>query len=465
MNLFFFLFNIVLVSSFINIPFGPKFKISTYENKKSIIINNQNETIQNQKNYETIQKINGFYGLIGPDINIKSVSNIYELFTADGLIQGLFFENGNITYVKNFIRTEKLLYEEENGKIPKNNMNQVLFEIFNKINLLPNLLGVANTALFKINNQIYALYERDFPYELNIDFEEKAINTISKKTIKAIPHFSAHSKYDSIKKTIQTLDYNILTNSVSYYELTTNFNIIKHKNVKMKYLPIIHDFWSLNNSIIIIDSPLFMNFGKLFNSQMPVILNQDKNSIIRVLNKKTLDVSEYQCNESFYMFHYANCRENETHIDIFASLYDAIDFSELNIKGNYRQISINKESKKATIIKNTILEAMDLEFPVLFGNKTLFRSMKNKINNGFVVCDDLNIEKEIIFEDRFIAGEPSIINIDGVFHLICFCFKVNNNKNSYLLIINLNTYEEVEIALEESITLGFHSIFIENNNS
>ena len=232
----------------------------------------------------------------------------------------------------------------------------------------------------------------------------------------------------------------------------------------MKYIPIIHDFFSLNNSIIILDSPLFMNFGKLFNSSMPIMLNQEKNSIIHVVNKNTLISTEYECNESFYMFHYANCRENETHIDIFASLYDTIDFSELNIKGNYRQISINKESKRATIIKNTILENIDLEFPVSFGGKTLFRSMKNKINNGFVVCEDLNIEKEIIFEDRFIAGEPSIINIDGVFHLICFCFKVNNNKNSYLLIINLTTYEELEIDLDEPIKLGFHSIFIENNN-
>ena len=450
MNLFFFLLNITLVTSFINLPFGLKFQISDYENKKNIIINPENNGI--------IQKINGFYGLIGPDINIKNVNNIYELFTADGLIQGVFFENGNLTYVKHFIRTDKLLYEEKNGKIPKNNMNQILFEIFNKVNLLPNLLGVANTALFKINNKIYALYERDFPYELNIDFEQKIINTISKKNIKEIPHFSAHSKFNPLKKTIETIDYNILTNSVSYYELTTNFNIIKHKKIKMKYIPIIHDFFSLNNSIIILDSPLFMNFGKLFNSSMPIMLNQEKNSIIHVVNKNTLISTEYECNESFYMFHYANCRENETHIDIFASLYDTIDFSELNIKGNYRQISINKESKRA------ILENIDLEFPVSFGGKTLFRSMKNKINNGFVVCEDLNIEKEIIFEDRFIAGEPSIINIDGVFHLICFCFKVNNNKNSYLLIINLTTYEELEIDLDEPIKLGFHSIFIENNN-
>ena len=237
MNLFFFLLNITLVTSFINLPFGLKFQISDYENKKNIIINPENNGI--------IQKINGFYGLIGPDINIKNVNNIYELFTADGLIQGVFFENGNLTYVKHFIRTDKLLYEEKNGKIPKNNMNQILFEIFNKVNLLPNLLGVANTALFKINNKIYALYEREFPYELNIDFEQKIINTISKKNIKEIPHFSAHSKFNPLKKTIETIDYNILTNSVSYYELTTNFNIIKHKKIKMKYIPIIHDFFSL----------------------------------------------------------------------------------------------------------------------------------------------------------------------------------------------------------------------------
>jgi C1A family cysteine protease len=37
--------------------------------------------------------------------------------------------------------------------------------------LLPNIIGRANTALININKNVYALFEGDNPYLLNIDFE------------------------------------------------------------------------------------------------------------------------------------------------------------------------------------------------------------------------------------------------------------------------------------------------------
>ena len=61
-----------------------------------------------------VNKINGFYGLIGPDVNMSTVNNLFDLFIGDGNIQGVFFDKGNITMIKHFVRTDKLLYEERN---------------------------------------------------------------------------------------------------------------------------------------------------------------------------------------------------------------------------------------------------------------------------------------------------------------------------------------------------------------
>jgi carotenoid cleavage dioxygenase-like enzyme len=46
----------------------------------------------------------------------NNLDNLYDLFTGDGVIQGVFFEKGELTFVKHFVRTEKLEYEEKNGK-------------------------------------------------------------------------------------------------------------------------------------------------------------------------------------------------------------------------------------------------------------------------------------------------------------------------------------------------------------
>jgi hypothetical protein len=264
---------------FIKYPFGPKFLIKEKEINKKI------EYKLSKKEQNIVNKINGVYAIIGPDINIKNVSSIFNLFVGDGNIQSIFFNNGELTFVKHYIRTEKLLYEEENGRLPTDAASMFLFDVLNKLNLFPNVLGLANTAILAITNKSYALYERDKPYLIDIDFEKKEINTIKKMNIPAIHYFSGHSKFN---KTIDTIDYHLNTNCVMYHELTENFTSIKNKSIGMEYLPIVHDFFKLNNKIIIADCPIVIDFRNFFQKSLPVVLDKKKRTIINILDKETM---------------------------------------------------------------------------------------------------------------------------------------------------------------------------------
>lgn len=147
---------------------------------------------KNFKKQNVVKNINGFYGLIGPDINVhnfKNITSLHDLFSGNGIIQGVFFDKGKITFVKHLIRTEKLIFEEKYGKIPKDPLIILLFFIFNKIDLLPNIMGVSNTAFININNKIYTLFERDYPYLIDINFNNKTINTVGKQKIKNLEYF------------------------------------------------------------------------------------------------------------------------------------------------------------------------------------------------------------------------------------------------------------------------------------
>ena len=436
---------------FWNIPLGNKFNIKSREIKQKI---HYKLPYHDQ---EIINKINGFYGMIGPDINITTITNLYDLFIGDGNIQGIFFNNGELTFIKHFIRTDKLVYEEKNGRIPDNHMVKALFSVLSKVRVLPNIMGLANTALMDINNNIYALYERDSPYLINIDFQKKSIDTIRKVDIDSVSHFSAHSKF--LDK-VETIDYDIMTNSVNYFELNQNLTIAKRVNIKMRYLPVIHDFWVTPKKIVLVDSPLKIDIDNLFTKPVPVILDKTQHTKIHIINKADSKIDTFTSNESFYIFHYSAYNETENFIDIYASLYDELDFSQLNISGKYRMIHIDKTTKNVTIEKRIQLEQLDLDFPKTYQNKVVFRSIENRIINGFVVCDKLKVEKQICFENRFICGEQAIKMIDNIPYLISFAFDTQNNNKSYLIVINLINYKIIEIPFEIPLNIGFHSIFL-----
>jgi hypothetical protein len=442
-------------------------------------VNNINEKLNlnlpfKQKNI--ISQINGFYGLIGPNINMEnSIDSLYDLFIGDGVIQGVFFENGNLTYVKHLIKTEKILYEEKFGTLPKNNNLLTIFFMFlNKLKLFPNVMGIANTAILNIKkcgnnseniNNNYALFERDYPYLLDIDFKNKDVKTIKKININSLSHFSGHSKITS-NGNIETIDYQIVNNIVKYALMDDNFKKICGAQFKFKYLPVIHDFFSNDDSLILIDSPLLIDFTQDIQNKMPVFLDNNKNTFIYVYDKKNKKYESYSCETGFYTFHYGDVKNKKDTIEIFISMYDELNFTNVNIKGKYRMIEINKNTKQVSIHKNNEIEKYNLDFPIRFNDKTILRNFENRRINGFIITRNLSIYKKILFENKNICGEHNIININKIPYLIFFNIeedKIKKINKNLLTLINLKNYEIIDIEIQNKLNLGFHSIFLHNS--
>lgn len=457
MKIIFFLLHIIIpvYTFFWKLPFGKRFSILDKEIRKPI------EYRVSVKQKKIINKFSGFYGLLGPDINITNVNNMFDLFTGDGIIQGIFFDKGELVFIKHMIRTDKLLYEMENGRIPNNHFMKLLFTMGDKIGVLPNILGLANTAFMNIGSRYFALYERDVPYEISIDFHNKAVSTLKKcDEIKEIEHFSAHTKVSNI---IETIDYHVATNKVSYYQLDENLDILLKRDFSTTNMPIIHDIICTPDKVILMDSPIIMDMPYLLSKPAPVILNKKGRTWIHILNKNDNSIDRFSMKESIYVFHYAGYKETEDYINIYASQYEDLDFSDLNIKGKYRMIQIDKHTKQTTIIKNDALENLDIEFPVVYEDKVVFRSIKNNVSNGFIICKGLQIIKKLEYENRCFSGEPAIQMIEKVPYLISFSYGLLDKEKSFLVIINMHTYEVIEIPLYVPISIGFHSAFFPRN--
>jgi hypothetical protein len=127
-------------------------------------------------------KITGFYGLIGPNVDRKKINSFFDLFIGDGIIHGVFIENGKIIPVKHLVETEKILYEKKNHKLSKNFMMLPFYIILNKLNLMPNVMGLSNTAFLdnklpisQDKKYILTTCEMDKPYMVELDFMNKNI--------------------------------------------------------------------------------------------------------------------------------------------------------------------------------------------------------------------------------------------------------------------------------------------------
>jgi hypothetical protein len=299
---------------------------------------------------------------------------------------------------------------------------------------------------------------------MNIDFKNKTIATQKKMDIQGISTFSAHSKYNSREHIIETIDYNIFTNTVKYSCLNETMHLINQTEITTNYLPLIHDFASVGEHIIIVDSPIIIQVNDIINTKTPVKLHEQQETYIHIINRRTFSQRTVRVPSSFYIFHYADYKETENQIVLYASMYEAVDFSKFDLAGKYRRIIIDKRSDTVKIEGSPNIEKYNLDFPLRYDNRVVLCNNANRTMNGFVICEGLKVIKTLFLENKSICGEPVITYNKNVPYLLAFANEngLYNSGQSILLIINLRTFKVIEIVIDENITFGFHSIFLKN---
>jgi hypothetical protein len=324
-------------------------------------------------------------------------------------------------------------------------------------------MGVANTAFMKSNDRIFALFERDLPYEISVDHDKQTVNTLGKITTPSITHFSGHSRFENER--IKTMAYNVLEKKVEYREFDDDFILKRSIDFKTTYLPIIHDFITTDsNTVLFTDAP----FKITTSFKNPVVFDMNQTTIFHI--KKRNILYKIDTNESIYIFHYGPVKETPTTLEFYAAAYENIDFSKIDISGKYRKFNICLRTGKVAIDKNPDLEKYNLDFPVKCDQYTLLRNldMKNRRINGFLLCDGFSICDSFFFEDRSFCGEPVIIDtISGEKYMAVFAYNQTDNYLVLIRILETGQFDKdfIEIPVHENIGPGFHSAFFSSGGS
>jgi hypothetical protein len=434
--------------------------------------------IPNQKYVETSEP-KQFLGMIGPNLYPHTVKTLFDLFTGDGIIQGIFINGENITFTTHLIDTEKRI--EENMDIPQQETHErkgIIMTMFRYFLYLiglnkTNNLGAANTSILPLSTPVdenttaaYALFERDNPYLLHFYHNTSTISTVGR--VKTPHYLSGHSKKinTSDGPAIESIDYHIFTKQVMYYTITENLTeIISKVHIKTKYIPIIHDFLSTKDNIVIIDSPLVFDFSKLICGKLPIRFDKTLPTFIHVVHKNTGHITTYKLPSAFYVFHFAKYIESYEQLEIYAPLYDDIDFDDINISGKYRKIVIDRLHKTAYVCNNIKTEQYNLDFPVedTLGNIILRNIERRKINGFVKVNDKMAITQKWMFDDIFFCGEPIAVRLNNKNGLIAFGNNdLTNDANTSLpgglVLLNMEDGTMVKISVNDSLTMGFHTV-------
>ena len=454
-----------LLSLFVN-----PFLIKEFTPIKSEINKQINYTIPLFKT-NLLTKVNGFYGQIGPNPMYYNNTDDYHLFDGNGMIQGVFINNSKITFTNHWVRTEKFEYEKKTKKkIPirmdnilkrKNILLTPFYILLNKLNMFPNYIGTANTALWQLGNNFYALHERDNPYQIGINFINNTIETVNKVNIKGIEYFTAHPK--KYKNFTYFCSYNTFRPVVEIHEINENLEIVNTKLINTKYVNMVHDIVVTNDYIIFIDMPFQFNINNIFNEKMPFYFDKKFNNSIVLVNRNLLNITTIECNESFFAFHYDTSYEDTDNIYINLVMHNDFDLDLSTFKNTtnyskYRKLVINKKTFNYYFEKNSYFEDYNLEFPVSNNIYSVLTIFGDKLDmNGFMIIKDFKCKKKHLLFNRKLYAEPSITNTNCV-----ICFTYDDKFNNYLYVYDIDSNTDLEIKLDINLIKGFHSIFIKN---
>jgi len=385
----------------------------------------------------------GFYGIVGPNLPIASIHSLYSLFSGNGIIQGAFTNQHTVTPVHYLIPTEKTKYPWLTSSIT----TLPLYLGLHTLGACPNPIGVANTAFLNTGNKQYLLFERDLPYEIRIDVPQQTIETVGRKRITGVTHLSGHSKV--VGNHVHSLEYSICKKSVSLLTLSLNLELLKRQEIKTTYIPLVHDFVRCGESTLFTDSPVELSPKAFLHGKFPFVL-QPKPTYIHQVHDKT---TRFYSPLSFFIFHYADVVETADAIEIYAPVYYRLNFDTVDIDGIYSKLRLDKRTCRIAIQSTFELEKYNLDFPVKWKDYIILRNIKARTINGFVFCKGLEVHRTL-FLPMAICGEPSIVEDTLV------CLGYDTQFNSYLIQVDLNTNEIEYVNMNQTATLGFHSIFI-----
>lgn len=413
-------------------------------------------------------EIKGMYVRNGPNPMFQPSAYNYPL-EGDGMLHGIYFDQGKASYKNRWIQTSGLAYERFEGK----ELSELKFKNY------------ANTNIVNHNGKLLALYEIGLPYEMTQDLETVGEYNFQGKLEQSM---TAHPKIDPVTKELHFYRYSFFNKPyLHYYVADQQGKIIRDSAIDVERPVLIHDMAITENYAIFFDCPLIFNLEEAKKNNTPFVWQPELGTNIILVNRHDANQKPiYLKTEAFWVWHFMNAYEANNQLMI-----DFVQYPDIRLESNIEAIIANQSNlQRMTIdlnnhqISQQSFDDRYVDFPVIDNRRT-----GQPYRFGYTPYIDTNllsqkripnyfpslIQYDVVNQTHKVhqlksgcyCGEPTFIpnpnkqsELDG--YVVTFVYN-ENTKTSELLILDPANFDQEPIGivhLPVRVPSGFHGNWI-----
>ena len=213
-------------------------------------------------------------------------------FTGDGMLHGLWLENGRARHYRNRWVQTSLIQENKSVSLDKAD-------------------NMSNTSIIHYNDRLLSLMEIGFPYEINDDLSTKGVFRFD-GTLEAA--MTAHPKIHPTTKELQFFSTSFFSNPYLHYrEVNPKGEITRRVDIDLPASSMQHDFQRTENFVLFLDLPIIFSKRKAIRGEFPYEWRGDSyDARIGVLPREgdAGDIRWFSV-ETGFVFHTVNAYEEE----------------------------------------------------------------------------------------------------------------------------------------------------------
>ena len=262
----------------------------------------------------------GAYLRNGPNPEFNPLGSYMYPLEGDGMIHGVWFDDGHARYANRFVKTQGLLAEERAGHALFGGLMTPIFVDMALLGPDPDPSWPFKLSPFinvvRHGGRMLALAEGDLPYEITPTLE-----TVGRYDFGgALPGICAHPKVDPATGEMIVFRYDVAEPYLTWATIGVDGTVtqppVAVDGVDASYM--IHDFGITEHYVVLVIGPLRLDVAAFGGAGDPLNWDIDKGTRIAVIPRDRATPTRWVQGDAFWAWHYANAFEDgdDIHLDM-----------------------------------------------------------------------------------------------------------------------------------------------------
>jgi len=399
----------------------------------------------------------------------------YHPFDGDGMLHGLWLDDGRARYRNRWIRSKGLAAEERAGRALYGGMESPVFPDPSLVGDARGLKNSANTHVVRHAGRIYTLLEVAKP-----TLVADSLDTIGEFDFRGrlVGPMTAHPKIDPLTGEMHFFGYDFAPPYLRYHVVDATGTLVRSVDITLPDPVMIHDFVLTNEHVVFLDAPAVFDLHGFFRGGPMLSWRPERATRLGVMPRAGDTTDIVWCDlDPCFVFHFLNGWTDGNRITIDAARLDrmnigiASDVEDLGTVGRLARFTVDLAARTAG---SEPLDDRGADFCRIndrvagsrhrFGYLASFSSDRAKVGEfDAIVKYDVRAGTSQAREwgERFVVGEPVFAadptgsgEDDG--WLLTYVYD-RTQDTSDAVILDAHSLEQVAaIHLPQRVPFGFH---------